>query len=423
MQLPPTILANRNWRVHLTLLDFAVLLTGLVFSPPLLSIGLIGICVVGILDIPKGINPSWQKNISQGSKNPFNWAVMALYLVLLFSFWQTQDWGYYFERLRIKSALLAVPIGWWGLPRLRQVEKQGIMAFFCALILVVGIGVTINYLLDFEAINQAIKEGRAIPVPRNHIRFSLLVALATLTAIELARQMAFDRRKMWWGIAFLLFAFQHLLAVRSGLVCAYLGIGTMLVVYVIRSKKWRLGLGLLSLLIALPIVAYLSLPSLKGKIDYARYEMWRQENQLESLEYSDAGRLTSIRFGWQLFRENPLTGVGMGNLQQEMDAIYAEKLPAAEAKRPHNQFVSMLAGGGLLLSIPFIAALFFLLFGGQRWQNPIFAAVWVVLIASCMVENTLENSAGIGLFCFFIFFYRDLEGPKSAGNCSNDDYN
>lgn len=405
MKLPPTPLPDRSWRVHLTMLDFAILLVGLVFSPPLLSIGLIGICVVGILDIPKGINPGWRSKIAEGLRNPFNWAVASLYLILLFSIWQTEDWGYYFERLRIKSALLAVPIGWWGLPKLRKVEKQGIMLFFCAMMLLIAIGVTINYWLDFEAINQAIKEGRAIPVPRNHIRFSLMVALATVTGLELARQNAFNRRWPWVIIAILLFAFQHMLAVRSGLACAYLGIGAMLVVYVLGSKNWKIGVAALGLLLAIPAIAYVTLPSLRGKVAYVRYEMWRQQNNLESLEYSDAGRLTSIRFGWQLFESAPMLGVGMGNLRQEMDRLYATQLPAAEAKRPHNQFISVLAGGGILLFIPFVLALLYILFGKGRWRDPAFAAVWVILIASCMVENTLENSAGIGLFSFFIFFY------------------
>ncbi|PHI20503.1 hypothetical protein CEQ90_07055 [Lewinellaceae bacterium SD302] len=409
MRLPPTIMKDRSWRVHLTLLDFALLLVGLVFSPPLLSIGIIGICVVGILDIPKGINPRWRRRVRAGLQDPFSWAVLALYLILLLGVWQTEDWGYYVERLRIKAALLWVPIGWWGIPKLRAVERQGVILFFCVMMLIVGIGVTLNYLLDYEAINQAIREGRAVPVPRNHIRFSLLVSLATISGLELARVNAFGRIVPWLIIAACLFLFQHLLAVRSGLVCAYLGVGTMLLVYVLKSKNWRVGVAALLLLLAVPMVAYLTVPSLRAKVAYARYELWRQENKLESLEYSDAGRLTSIRFGMKLFRENPIMGVGAGNLRMRMDALYAEQLPAAEAKRPHNQFVSVLAGGGLLSFVPFVLALLWLLFGKCRWRDPAFAAVWVIMISSCLVENTLENSAGLGIFCFFLFFFRPDE--------------
>lgn len=409
---PPPFLPGRSWRVHLTLLDFAVLLTGLVFSPPLLSIGVIGICVVGILDIPRGINPHWLSGIRKGLRDPFAWAVAAAYLLLLLDVWQTEDWTYYGERLRVKSVLLAVPVGWWGLPRLRTAERRGVLLFFVALILATAVGVTLNYLLDFTAINQAIKEGRAIPVPRNHIRFSLLVALATVAALELARVRAFGRLTVWLVVGALLFAFQHLLAVRSGLVCAYLGIGAMLLVFVLQSGRWRVGVLSLAFLLALPVAGYLTLPSLRGKIDYARYELWRQRNQLDSRAYSDAGRMTSIRLGWELFTEHPLTGVGQGNLRREMDQRYAERLPGVEAKRPHNQFVSLLAGGGLLLFLPLIGAWLYLLVGRGRWRDPAFVAVWCILMASCLVENTLENSAGVCLFTFFLYFFRPAPLPN-----------
>lgn len=406
MNLPPAPIKNMSWRVHLTILDYIVIVTGLLFSPPLLSIGLIGICVVGILDFPKIINPKWVDGIKNGLSDPFNWAVMTLYLILLLGIWQTEDWSYYTERLRVKSALLAVPIGWWGLPKLNKQQRHFCMTYFSLLVAVVALIVSINYFIHFEVINQALKEGRALPVPRNHIRFSLLVALATITALALLRSQAWGKKWLWLCLALFLFIFQHLLAVRSGLLCAYLGIAGMLFTYLWQSKRWKVGLLGLAGLFLVPLLAYFTVPSLKTKIDYARYEIWRQSQGLESQSYSDAGRLTSIRFGLELWREHPWVGVGPGNLRQAMDQRYAEVLPHAEAKRPHNQFVSVLAGSGYLGFIPFILAIAYLFFGKKRWQSPVFTACFLILIASCMVENTLENSAGLGMFCFFLFFYR-----------------
>lgn len=406
MVLPPPPIKSLSWRYHLTILDFIVILTGLIFSPPLLSIGLIGVCVVGILDIPKGVNPTWKKNIRAGLADPFNWAMASLYLILLFGCWQTDDWGYYLDRLRIKLALLFVPIGWWGLPKLQTEHRYLIMAFFGVLMSFVAVGVMINYSLHFAEIQQGILEGRSIPVPRNHIRFSLLVALATLGALELWRVRALGRSGAWLGLAFFLFAFQHLLAVRSGLAGAYLGVVAFLVAYLVETKQWKVGLLGLAFLFVLPLIGYNLVPSLRAKIDYLNYEVWRQEEGLDNQAYSDAGRITSIRFGLELWQENPLLGVGPGNLRQRMDQLYAQRLPAAEAKRPHNQFVSILAGSGVMGLLVFMAAVSYLALGQARWRNPVFLGALVIILASCMVENTLENSAGLGIFCFFLFFYR-----------------
>lgn len=410
MQLPSPPIKDLSWRVHLTMLDFVVLLTGLVFSPPLLSIGLIGICVVGILDFPRGINPAWTKGIRDGIRDPFNWAFATLYLILLFGCWQTEDWDYYGERLRIKSALIAVPIGWWGLPKLGRTQWSFIVAFLVAMMSVVAIGVLANYALHFTDIQQALLEGRALPVPRNHIRFSLLVALTTVASLGLAQRSAFGYRKLWLFAALFLFAFQHVLAVRSGLFCAYAGLFGFLFAF---GRKWgsrRVLLFGVGVLVLLPLLAYLSLPSLKAKVDYAKYELWRSAQGLDTKDYSDAGRLSSIRLGFELWREHPILGVGPGNLRMEMDRLYAEKLPAAEAKRPHNQYVSVLAGSGLLGLAVFLFSIVHLIFGRSRWKDPSFLGVCLIVFTSCLVENTLENSAGIGLFSFFLFFFRPEEG-------------
>lgn len=405
MNIPSPPLSGMSWRTQLSLLNCVVLLTGLVFSPPLLSIGLIGICVVGILDIPKGINPLWKQGIGAGLRDPFNWAFATLYLVLLLGFWQTEDWSYYTERLRIKLALLTVPIGWWGLPKWTKGQQQFVLAYFIGLIVLVALGVLLNYALHFEAIQTAIGQGQAMPVPRNHIRFSLLVALATLAALELWRVKGFGREKWWLFAAIFLFLFQHILAVRSGLLGAYLGIGAMLLLLLFRLQDKKIAIAGSILLMAMPFLAYQSVPSFQKKIHYFSYERWLQEQGLEQGHFSDAGRLTSIQLGWELWRSHPWMGVGAGNLRLEMDKSYAQQYPDRSPMRPHNQFVSVLAGGGLLAFVPFALAFLYILLGQQGWKKAIFLSTYLVLFSSCLVENTLENGAGIGIFCFFLFFF------------------
>lgn len=405
MNIPSPPLSGMNWRTQLSLLNCIILLLGLVFSPPLLSIGLIGISVVGILHIPKGINPVWKQAIATGIRDPFNWAFATLYLILLLGFWQTEDWSYYTERLRIKLALLTVPIGWWGLPKWTKGQQQFILAFFIGLMIIVAIGVLINYAIHFEAIQTAIAQGQAMPVPRNHIRFSLLVALATLAALELWRVKGLKQQKLWLFAALFLFLFQHVLAVRSGLLGAYLSIAAMLLLFIVQGQKKTIIIGATVFLLLIPILAFQHIPSLQKKIAYFSYELWIKERGMDQSHFSDAGRFTSIRLGYTLWQSKPWLGVGPGNLRMEMNKLYASQYPNMPPLRPHNQFVSVLAGSGLLGFIPFLIAFIYLLLGKARWKKPIFLATYLLLLASCMVENTLENSSGIGMFCFFLFFF------------------
>jgi len=389
-------------RRYLTLLMLSGVFFGLVFSPPFLSIGLIGLVILGLLDPIKGLNPRWRKEIGATLRSPFFWAMASLYLLLLAGVWQTEDWGYYTERMRIKVPLLALPLIWAGLPDLSGREGGWLLGGFVLFMAAVLSAVMVNYALHFEEISLMIRQGKAMPVPRNHIRFSLLVALATLLSAAAYRRKVFGLGRGWLILGGLLFVGQHFLAVRSGLAGAYAGIGVLILLVAWEGGRWWPAVVALLGLTLLPVLAYVAVPSFRTKIQYARYELFHRNPAEDTGDYSDEGRLTSIRLGLQVWREYPLLGVGPGNLQQEMDARYAIAMPGTEGKRPHNQFVSALAGSGLLGGIISLGAFFLLGWAGIRRRTPVYLAVWTVFFLSCLVENTLETSAGVTMFCVFL---------------------
>ena len=405
----PDRITVENYRLGLFLLMLAGVAGGLVFSPPVLSVGLIGITVLGLLDPLEVINPAWRMNIRAWVRHPVFLGLMLLALILLVGVWQTEDWVYYRERLRVKSVLLWLPLAWCGLPVLSDRLRGRVSGVFAVFMLVVVGAVMVNYALHFGAINDLIRRGQPLPVPRNHIRFSLLVALASLFAVAAYRLRAFGRRRTWLVVAGLLFVGQHFLAVRSGLVGAYLGAGALVLGWwMYEQGRWGVALLLVAGLAILPVLAYALVPSFRTKIQYARYELFHRDASQDTAEYSDEGRLTSIRIGWALFREYPLVGVGPGNLRREMDERYAELLPGTPGKRPHNQFVTFLAGSGVVGGVLALAAFVLLLYHGLRHRQPVYLAVWAVLTASCLVENTLESSAGVSLFCVFLLLLSKL---------------
>jgi O-antigen ligase len=389
-------------RYYLSLLMIAGALFGLVFSPPFISVALISLFILGLFDPLKGINPRWKDRASETFNSPVFWGMAGLYLLLLAGIWQTEDWGYFTERMRVKVPLLALPLIWLGLPDFGRKETGWIFGGFALFILSVLIGVVVNYGLHFTEIEDMIRRGQPMPVPRNHIRFSLLVAIATLLSVGAYRLRAWGGRRAWLVIAALLFIGQHVLAVRSGLAGAYGGIGVLVLALAWeRGTWWPAIVGLIGLT-ALPMVAYVAVPSFRTKINYARYELFHRDPNEDTHEYSDEGRLTSLRLGVAVWQDNFWLGVGPGNLRQEMDARYAEVLPGTEGKRPHNQFISALAGSGLLGGIIALACFLLLAYSGFRRKKPIYLAVWTVLFFSCLVENTLETSAGVTLFCLFL---------------------
>lgn len=389
-------------RLYLFLLMLAGVVFGLVFSPPFLSVGLIGIVVLGLLDPLRGLNPRWRKSIGGQLRSPLFWGMAGLYLLLLFGVWQTEDWGYYFERLRIKVPLLSLPLAWPGLVPPDNRERGWIAGGTVIFMAGVVAAVLANYALNFADINEMIRRGQSMPVPRNHIRFSLLVAIATLLSVAAYRRRAFGWRWVWVGLGIFLFLGQHLLAVRSGLAGAYGGIGVLILALAWERGTWWPAVAGLIGLTALPVLAYVAVPSFRTKIQYARYELFHRDKSRDTAEYSDEGRMTSLRIGLQVWQDYPVLGVGPGNLRAETDRRYAEVLPGTPGKRPHNQFISALAGSGLVGGIVTLGCFLLLGWYGLRRHLPVYLALWTVFFLSCLVENTLETSAGVSMVCVFL---------------------
>ncbi|MEM9928445.1 MAG: O-antigen ligase family protein [Bacteroidota bacterium] len=400
-----SVLSRKNVetaRYYLMLIMLAAIACGLVFSPPLLSIGLIALVVLGLLDPLQGVNPVWWRGFILQLRSPVFWGIVSLYLVLILGVWQTEDWAYYTERLRIKVPLLALPIVWPGLPKLDTTLRGRLYGGFALFLLVVLALVMVNYGLHFAEINDMIRRGQPMPVPRNHIRFSLMVALATLLSVGAYRLQGFGFRWPWLLVGALLFLGQHFLAVRSGLAGAYGGLAVLALALAWERGTWWPAILALIGLTVLPIIAYLGVPSFRTKINYARYELFHRNPAEDTGTYSDEGRLTSLKLGLEVWQDYPVLGVGPGNLRQEMDARYAKVLPGVEGKRPHNQFISALAGSGLVGGMITLGSFLLLAAVGWKQKRPVILAVWTVFFLSCLVENTLETSAGVSMFSVFM---------------------
>ena len=71
---------------------------------------------------------------------------------------------------------------------------------------------------------------------------------------------------------------------------------------------------------------------------------------------------------------------------------------------PHNQFILLFTGMGLL-GLGYITVLVFLpIFYRLRYQSLLFIVIQTVLITSLLTEATLETQRGIALYLFFTLF-------------------
>ncbi len=346
------------------------------------------------------------KNIFDFKKNlPF--AVITLFFfVYVFSFWQNQgDLSYYLERLRIKLPFLALPIAFLGIPKFSKRQFYSLLIFLLFFVILNSIGVLTNYWLNYEEVQQLMHAGKSMPTPCDHIRFSILVAFAILAGLYL-----YIKDANCWSIpkivfliaSFVLFIFIHILSVRTGILCLYFALAVCATSYALSTKRYIILLCTVVVLASLPFAAYYTVPSFKQKMDYMTWDH-QQFAAGKGGVYSNSGRITSMQVGWDQFVENPIFGIGVGNLERETKKIYANKYPSySKALVPHSQFIFTLAATGIFGFIFFMIAFLVPFFFNGAYKDLFFLGFYAIFTVAFLIEHSIENAVGIGTFLLFL---------------------
>jgi len=221
----------------------------------------------------------------------------------------------------------------------------------------------------------------------------------------------------WMIVVFSLYLifFLHLLAVRSGLAAFYLCVIYLIFSFIFRRRQLKTAMLLAAGAIILPVLTYFFLPSVKAKVNYMRFDIEQLLLFQNASGLSDGGRILSIEKGMELFKEHFFTGVGIGDLKLEM----TRKLEVApEHPRdyllPHNQFVFVAAGTGILGLLIFCFGIFLPLFNRKNLNNTLFVCFHIIIISSFFTEATIEEQMGTAFYLlFFLLLYEYIQSEPA----------
>lgn len=403
----------------------ALLVVSMMLSPFLLSIsmwGLVGVAFwhttvtlqqAGKLEALSGLKAAW--TVLKYSFHQFfrrsDCVVMSLLLIIpAVSYFWSINYEFWLERTRVRIPFFVMPWVFANFPNLSKYQYRSVLYVLFWSVFLICIGVGINLALHTEEILTNLGQGQPIPVPRNHIRFNLILATAILVGGWLWEQRYVWRfeweRKALMAAVILLFVFIHVLSVRSGIVTLYAALVFSVIRFIIRTRRWKAGLVTLLIIVITPVIAVLSIPSLQQRLAYMAWD-WKQYQRNEGDNYSDSERWVSFAAGMQMWRENPWLGVGTGDLPMEVQSIVNERFTkyTIEPKLPHNQFIYILAGTGaigLLLSL--LAFIWPIVTGGWR-HFYLFATFQIIILMSFLVEYTIETSIGVAYYLFYLFWF------------------
>lgn len=334
---------------------------------------------------------------------------VLLLLVPAFSVFWSDDKAYWLRLVQTRLPFLVLPWAFANRPTLSDRQLKSVLYLFVWFMVVVCLAVGINLFWHYDAILEGLGRGNPIPVPRSHVRFSLILGTSILAGGWLWTQKfwiwrAWERVALGIAVVFL-FGFIHVLSVRSGLFSLYAAMFFGLIWYVWKSRRWATGLIVLGLMVVGLWAAVESIPSLKMRIAYMQWDWGRFKHENDGHLYSDGARWISLKTGWHIWTENPVLGVGAGDLLSETKKTTARLFPnyAEDPRLPHNEFLFIMASTGLIGLLLSLVAFFYPWY--QARENFLYLALQLMALASFLIECTIENAIGAAWFLFYSLWF------------------
>ncbi len=149
---------------------------------------------------------------------------------------------------------------------------------------------------------------------------------------------------------------------------------------------------------------YTKLPGFRSQIEdfinsYQRYIEHQDPNSSSMVQ-----RFEYWRTSLMLIRQNPLFGVGTGDVPDAFKVQY-QKMNSNLALQyrgiSHNQYLSVTVAFGLIGLVWFLAVLFYPGFRTKNFNNYFYVIFWLILMISMLTENTIEKQEGVTYFVLF----------------------
>ena len=242
----------------------------------------------------------------------------------------------------------------------------------------------------------------------DHIRISWVVVISMVMALYEWQH----SKRVWYKLFLILYIigqyiFLHFLGAKTGLITLYLTTVLLSIYLIPKSKKWWLII-IYSLVGLAGYFAVNTIPSLKERVNFVRYDFSHYSKGEYREGLSDAVRFYSLKAGKDIISNHPIMGVGFSKLQDETSHWYdlnMPQLPQKDRFLPSSQLVIYWASGGILGLLIFLSHLLIPLFTKYLRNNVWFLAFFVPGIFSFSYETHLEGQLPLFIYAFFTAWF------------------
>lgn len=118
-------------------------------------------------------------------------------------------------------------------------------------------------------------------------------------------------------------------------------------------------------------------------------------------------RLEYWKTGIEIIRQNPVFGVGIGDIQTAFNQQFEDnnsRLHPENRLHSHQQFLTFWIGSGVLGLLLFVCHVVVTLYIALRRNSFLLLVFWAIITFSYFFEDTLETQVGVTLAAFFVTF-------------------
>jgi O-antigen ligase len=398
---------KNQWRPAIIFSLLVIMIASVFFSRILLSVTMIVFVIFSVS------HQQIKKQVSVFFNSPLLWSMSLLFFLPLISGLWSGNQNEWLEAIKIKAPLLAMPFAFAAPFGLSKKQWQNLAFLFVVFVGIATVWSMSHYVLDAREVNENYLRSQLLItlLEDDHVRFSWMIAISILVTAWLWLEKKRENNKSnWLLLVFIVWQiiFLHLLAARTGLLAFYLMMLLAAISFII--KKWRSGRGIILLLIllALPVIAYFSLPTFQNRVKYFLYDLPYFSKGHYSPAMNDAVRIISLKAGWNVMNDHPFSGVGFGDVMDETKKWYGNNYPAmqeADKILPSGEWLIYGDGCGwpgliffgLVMFIPF-----FIPVKKNKW-------LWILLNVSVLLtflfDISLEIQFGVFLYSFLVLWW------------------
>lgn len=389
------------------------------------------VILLGLLLLYALLEGKWASKLALFRSRPHIWWMLAFAVWLLISaFILSDNQKDAFRFLQLRIPLLIFPLA-FGFLYIDRQQRNRLLLFMAWLTTLAALACLIAAVITYARTSDSAflyNDSLSLLVGQQSIYTSLFVNISIYIFVFtlLFEKQSPGRKALQAAALIFLFAFSYLLASRNMMLILYISTLAFLFYYLFGRKRYLEGATLLMGLFIAGFLVYKFFPKTLNRFKELTVTSYDYKSLAAESHYAGTFsadqwnganfRLAAWPCGWQLFKEHPVTGVGLGNKRDALNRVYAQRdfqFAIKTKKNIHNNYLDILFSTGLIGFLLFFAGWLLLpVIRLIRARDTLALFIVATLVLAMITEVYFDRSLGAMTFGFLICFLLTPYGSK-----------